>query len=87
MIVVVLHKPRGRASGLLKHYLVEIDNNVFVGDVNTRVRSVLEKKMEEYKQSALFIYNSDTVQGFAVDTTGDYKVEKYLNMVAGTRYE
>lgn len=87
MIVVVLHKPRGRASGLLKHYLVEIDDNIFVGTVNAKMRGILEKKMEEYGQSALFIYNSDTVQGFAVDTTGDYKVEKYLNMVAGTRYE
>lgn len=87
MLVVVLEKPHNKATGLLSHYMLEIRRNVFVGNINSRIRNILKSKMNQYGQSSLFIYENGNAQGFEIETTGGYSVKKYLNMIVGVSYE
>ena len=48
MIVISLSTVPAKLRGYLSLYLWEVDTNVYVGEISTRVRELLWKRVEEF---------------------------------------
>lgn len=73
MIVVSLSTVPAKLRGYLSLYLWEIDTNVYVGNVSTKVRELLWRRIEELVTGhgrAIMVYPSDSEQGFDFKTCG-----------------
>ena len=42
-----------RASGLIKHYSLEIKSNVFISTMDSKIRGLLIERLKKFGQSAL----------------------------------
>lgn len=78
MLVVVLEKPHNKTKGLLNHYMLEVKKDVFVGNVNSKIRNILKNRISQQGQSSLFIYDTNNAQGFEIETTGDLEDNKII---------
>ena len=76
-----------RASGLLKHYSLEVKSNVFISTVDSKIRDLLIKHLEEFKQSAIIVYDYPNEQGFRVVNIGDYNLLQNDDLIVGIEYE
>ena len=55
----------------LKNMLVEIDNNLFVGNVNSRIRNYIIKYLNKRQQNAIIFIADKNYIGFRVVNIGD----------------
>lgn len=67
--------------------MLEVRKDIFIGNINSKIRNILKNRISQYGQSSLFIYDNNNIQGFEIETTGDYSVKKYLNLIVGVNYE
>jgi len=75
MTVIVANDTPPAIRGLLKRWFIEPRPNVFVGSVNARTRN---KTLDYIRRNGpglglLVIYDDDSAQGFAVESSGDPK--------------
>ena len=75
MTVIIATDTPPAIRGLLKRWFIEPRPNVFVGSVNARTRN---KTLEYIRRNGpglglLVIYDDDSSQGFAVESSGDPK--------------
>lgn len=63
-----------RASGLIKHYSLEIKSNVFISTVGSKIRSLIIERLKKFGQSALIVYDYPNEQGFKVINIGNYNL-------------
>jgi CRISPR-associated protein Cas2 len=75
MTVIVANDTPPAIRGLLKRWFIEPRPNVFVGSVNARTRN---KTLAYIRRNGagiglLVIYDDDSAQGFAIESSGDPK--------------
>ena len=73
MTIIIANDLPPAIRGLLKRWFIEPKPNVFVGSVNARTRS---KTLDYIKRNGagiglLVIYDDDSAQGFAMESSGD----------------
>lgn len=85
-IFVLGGKEVKRASGLIKHYSLEIKSNVFISTVDTKIRNLLIEHLKKFGQSALIAYDYPNEQGFKVVNIGDYSLLQNDDLVVGIGY-
>jgi CRISPR-associated protein Cas2 len=73
MTVIVANDTPPAIRGLLKRWFIEPRPNVFVGSINARTRN---KTLAYIRRNGpglglLVIYDDDSSQGFAIETSGD----------------
>lgn len=75
MVVISLEKPPASIRGELTRWFVEVKANVFVGNVNARVRDLLWGRIcaSGHIDAALMIYSCNNEQGYAIKMFGDPK--------------
>ena len=85
-IFVLGGKEVKRASGLIKHYSLEIKSNVFISTVDTKIRNLLIEHLKKFGQSALIVYDYPNEQGFKIVNIGDYSLLQNDDLVVGIGY-
>ena len=75
-----------RASGLIKHYSLEIKSNVFISTVDSKIRSLIIERLKKFGQSALIVYDYPNEQGFKVINIGNYNLLQSDDLVIGIEY-
>lgn len=85
-IFVLVGKEVKRASGLIKHYSLEIKSNVFISTIDTKIRNLLIEHLKKFGQSALIAYDYSNEQGFKVVNIGDYSLLQNDDLVVGIGY-
>lgn len=75
-----------RASGLIKHYSLEIKSNVFISTVDSKICCLLIEKLKKFGQSALIVYDYPNEQGFKVVNIGNYNLLQSDDLVIGVEY-
>lgn len=78
MTVIVLNNASSYLRGSLAQYLLEIRANVFVGNLNAKVRETLwqqilvecRKEGQNIKPEAILLYSTNTEQGFNMKMEG-----------------
>ncbi len=75
MTVIIANDTPPAIRGLLKRWFIEPRPNIFVGSINTRTRN---KTLDYIRRNAtglglLVIYDDDSAQGFAIESSGDPK--------------
>ena len=78
MTVIVLNNASSYLRGSLAQYLLEIRANVFVGNLNAKVRETLwqqilvecRKEGQNIKPEAILLYSTNTEQGFHMKMEG-----------------
>lgn len=78
MTVIVLNNASSYLRGSLAQYLLEIRANVFVGNLNAKVRETLwqqilvecRKEGQNIKPEAILLYSANTEQGFHMKMEG-----------------
>ena len=78
MTVIVLNNASSYFRGSLAQYLLEIRANVFVGNLNAKVRETLwqqilvecRKEGQNIKPEAILLYSTNTEQGFHMKMEG-----------------
>ena len=78
MTVIVLNNASSYLHGSLAQYLLEIRANVFVGNLNAKVRETLwqqilvecRKEGQNIKPEAILLYSTNTEQGFHMKMEG-----------------
>lgn len=78
MTVLVLTNPTQYLRGTLAQYLLEICANVFVGDLNAKLRETLwlqilaecRKENQLIKPEAILLYSTNNEQGFEMKMEG-----------------
>ena len=81
MTVLVLTNPTQYLRGTLAQYLLEIRANVFVGNLNAKLRDTLwlhvlaecRKENQLIRPEAILLYSTNTEQGFEMKIYGDPK--------------
>lgn len=86
-IFILGDKEIKRASGLIKHYSLEIKSNVFISTVDSKIRSLIIERLKKFGQSALIVYDYPNEQGFKVINIGNYNLLQSDDLVIGIEYE
>ena len=75
MTVFVLNAESESLRGELTRWFLEVKPNVFVGNVNVRIRDLLWKRICEGKaeQGSVMIYDAPNEQGFSMQLCGTPK--------------
>lgn len=75
MTIFVLNAESESLRGELTRWFLEVKPNVFVGKINTRIRSLLWERICEGKaqQGAVMIYDAPNEQGFKMELCGSPK--------------
>ena len=74
MIVIVIERAPESLRGLLTRWLTELRAGVFVGKVSAAVRQELFDLIKHklgLVGSAIFVYTTNTEQGYVIDIMGD----------------
>lgn len=76
MVVIILKESNNKVKGILTHFMYEIQKNVFVGNVNTRVRTRIEEDViRKNKVNACIMYDSiEDECGIGITDIGDPKI-------------
>lgn len=75
-----------RASGLIKHYSLEIKSNVFISTIDSKIRGLLMERLKKFGQSALVVYDYPNEQGFKVMNIGNYNLLQSDELIIGVEY-
>lgn len=75
MTIIIANDTPPAIRGLLKRWFIEPRPNVFVGSINARTRSKVLDYIRRNGEGIglLVLYDDDSAQGFAIDTSGDPK--------------
>lgn len=73
MIVIAMNSAPPAIRGELSRWFLEIKPNIFVGNVNVRIRDLLWERLcqSEKVRGAIMIYSCNTEQGYSIRTVGE----------------
>ena len=70
----------------LKNIFVRIDNRLFLGDVNLRIKQYILNMLTKNEQDAIIFHKSNNYTGFNIETIGKIKSTCILNEEIFSRY-